>query len=459
MTDIILKEIRGPAEEITPETWLDMYNKLSASLNQIQDKLKGTVHLTPKETISDSLGNRLDAVEELLVAQQTRIKLLEGIAIKQDEELCNLRKEIVYLRREKVKANVLILGMEQEREQKESKAELQEKVKKFFKDMLKIETEIKIKNAYRRGRKNWVDRAVVVKLANIEDKALIFKNANNLKGQKNVRRRLFMVKDEEDAQQTENRYIYRELLKENDALPTDDKLTIKFKRGEVMVNNQVLEKTVHAPTSKSLLKLSTQQQEEVKSCKLHPTDEHTEKGSEYYTFVQKVRSVEDVQKGLYKARLKFPDATHVSCGYRLQRPTGPYDQQGHDDLEYGAGRNILAVLKDKKVLNIAVYIVRYYGGENLGPRRFKIVKMLTESAISTYQFKLRQRNSRRFRAGSMDSQSSVTSAMSALSAMSYEEAELEGAANVSGEDDEQEPEENPTDEEPGIRQAENKDET
>ena len=115
--------------------------------------------------------------------------------------------------------------------------------------------------------------------------------------------------------------------------------------------------------------------------------------------------------GLYKMRIKYADAMHISCAYRLQSPQGPYQQEYFDDGQPGAGRAILQALKDRVSTCTAVYITHYYGGIKLGKRRFEKVSMLTTAAISKMQYKMRaRRGERRERALSQESiQSSIVS--------------------------------------------------
>ena len=122
--------------------------------------------------------------------------------------------------------------------------------------------------------------------------------------------------------------------------------------------------------------------EQARAIKLLHASEHEEQNSEYYAYVQKVHLPSDVNKGLRKLKIKHDDPMHISCAYPLQDADGPFNQEGLDNDEHGAGRTIVNDLKSKDVINIAVYVVRYYGGIRLGPHHFKIIQNLTASAIS-----------------------------------------------------------------------------
>ena len=180
-------------------------------------------------------------------------------------------------------------------------------------------------------------------------------------------------------------------------------------RNRIKIDNEVYEPRVSPPRSADVLKLSDQERENIKLVKMLTTESHSEEGSDYSSFVQKVKSEEDVIKGLYKLRIRFGDATHISCGYRLESAFGPYRQEAIDDKEYGAGRAILKVLKERAMENVCVYVVRWYGGVRLGPRRFKILDMLTKSALAAYSIKINERMTRMQRSLSQTSLDSFTS--------------------------------------------------
>ena len=84
-----------------------------------------------------------------------------------------------------------------------------------------------------------------------------------------------------------------------------------------------------------------------------------EKGSEFISMAQKVCTMEEVRLGYRKMRIKYGDAAHIMCAYRLNNPKGPYNRNGADDGEYGAGRTLLKYLKEQEVTGVCIYIVRY----------------------------------------------------------------------------------------------------
>ena len=102
---------------------------------------------------------------------------------------------------------------------------------------------------------------------------------------------------------------------------------------EIYVNNQVLRPKVKPVTYAEILRLTDEEYTTAKSTKLVDGNEHIEAGSEFYSFAPKTKSVQDIVWGYRKMRIKFADATHISCAYRLSDPSGPYDQGYVDDGE------------------------------------------------------------------------------------------------------------------------------
>ena len=155
-----------------------------------------------------------------------------------------------------------------------------------------------------------------------------------------------------------------------------------MQHGEIMVNNNKLRPVVIPPSNSDILLLKDQELEKIRAIKLVYGPEHTEKNSSYFCAIFKAKSKEDVDLAYKKAKIKFPDATHISCAYRLGNPFGPYCQQAIDDGDIGIGRSILSALKAKEITEMGVFIIRFYGGTHLAKRRFEIAEFLTEKVVA-----------------------------------------------------------------------------
>ena len=292
----------------------------------------------------------------------------------------------------------------------ETRSHLSETLKTFFTDTMEIEQAIEISDVYRIGKA--VPHTTVVKLKYPNDKAIIYAHSKNLKGKENSKKKGYFIKDDTTEEQDEVRRRYRDLIQQNVEQEEDKKFnSIKMHKGEVYVNNTKVCQHVRPPGNSEVLRYDHDQLDDIKSVKLIKGAEHSEKGSDFVSYAFKAKSVKEVNKAYSKIKVKFGDATHISCAYQLENAFGPYRQEAIDDGDIGIGREILQVMKDKEIEYAGVFIVRHYGGTHLGKRRFEIAQALTTKALQSFFHK----STTRKRWPRVDSQSSITSIASTLS--------------------------------------------
>ncbi len=85
---------------------------------------------------------------------------------------------------------------------------------------------------------------------------------------------------------------------------------------------------------------------------------------------------------MYKSLLWNPNnmaATHNTAAYRLFSPEGARITDGYnDDGEHGMGKVVRDTLHRLDSKNVIVFVTRFYGGKNLGQKRFELVKDLVK---------------------------------------------------------------------------------
>lgn len=93
---------------------------------------------------------------------------------------------------------------------------------------------------------------------------------------------------------------------------------------------------------------------------------YTEKRSKFYAFAHHVDTADEVRALQQQYRKKYYDARHVCYAYRLG-PEGETFRANDDGEPSGtAGKPIHGVLRSNDLTNIVIFVVRYYGGVNLG---------------------------------------------------------------------------------------------
>ena len=88
--------------------------------------------------------------------------------------------------------------------------------------------------------------------------------------------------------------------------------------------------------------------------------------SKFYSFAIPVSDVEEFKKILEAIRKENPKAKHVVYAYRI----GVNSKSTDDKEPKGtAGRPLLELLTKKNLVNVALIVVRYFGGSELGASR------------------------------------------------------------------------------------------
>ena len=94
---------------------------------------------------------------------------------------------------------------------------------------------------------------------------------------------------------------------------------------------------------------------------------YNKKGSIFSALAIPVSDVVEVKTNLHQLKKQFPDASHICYGYRVK------ENDRLDEFATNAGEPkgssgipILNVLKRKHLVNVVIFVIRYFGGSKLG---------------------------------------------------------------------------------------------
>lgn len=93
---------------------------------------------------------------------------------------------------------------------------------------------------------------------------------------------------------------------------------------------------------------------------------YTEKRSKFYAFALHVTSVDEIKELNQKYRKEYYDARHVCYAYRLGPEGAEFRANDDGEPSSTAGKPILGVLLSEGVTDVVIFVIRYYGGVNLG---------------------------------------------------------------------------------------------
>ena len=215
--------------------WYETFNALTDTINCLGKEVSDLRRGKEVKVLSEEWKTTVDGT---FAKNKFKIDLLTNVVIRQEEKIKVLEDKLQAQYHREIRPNIIIYGVLEPKE--ETREQLFHTVKAFLKEKLEIQDNIKLFDWYRKGKATWTNRPILIKLQHVSDKAKIFSHASNLKGKKNVRKKLFFVREEEDNQQAEMTKYYRDLLQENKQKEGEDKPTLKLTRGNIYVNSQIL---------------------------------------------------------------------------------------------------------------------------------------------------------------------------------------------------------------------------
>ena len=116
---------------------------------------------------------------------------------------------------------------------------------------------------------------------------------------------------------------------------------------------------------------------------------YSEKGSTFSALAIPVSDVVEVKTNLHQLKEQFPDASHICYGYRVKE-NDRLDEFATDagEPKGSSGVPILNVLKRKHLVNVVIFVIRYFGGSKLGiPGLINAYGTAAENAINAGKLK------------------------------------------------------------------------
>jgi uncharacterized YigZ family protein len=110
--------------------------------------------------------------------------------------------------------------------------------------------------------------------------------------------------------------------------------------------------------------------------------EFKDRGSKFFAYSFPVVSIDDCKKKLAQLKKENPKAVHFCLAYRIGVDGSTFRVSDDGEPAGSAGRPILGQIDSKKVTNIMVVVVRYFGGSLLGvPGLINAYKTATSLAL------------------------------------------------------------------------------
>ena len=302
--------------------------------------------LTATESSVSSLDINMDIVLDELKTCKDHIQFLSETNKFQDLRIRELQHEITNLQTRSMKYNIIVYGIMRSKKDEDCTALFH----KFCQKLLRIQQTINVVVAHRLGQT--VYSPMVVRLANGEDKRLIFEHVSNLKGRKKSSGSFYRVSDQVPGIRKEKDRRRRDILRDNNRLGPSEKLELSTVKGILYVKEGSKEvvydsKIVCPPALESLdwLREKCIQANKIISV-MGQSEDIIVDGSKFVAYSREVRTINEVNEGYAALRMKHPGARHIVCAFRMPNMMRAQYNDFCDDEEWGAGRILLKALGD-----------------------------------------------------------------------------------------------------------------
>jgi uncharacterized YigZ family protein len=110
--------------------------------------------------------------------------------------------------------------------------------------------------------------------------------------------------------------------------------------------------------------------------------EFKDRGSKFFAYAYPVQTIDDFKKHLKALKEEHPKAVHHCFAYRLGTDGNNFRANDDGEPSGSAGKPILGQIDSKQLTNVAVIVVRYFGGTLLGvPGLINAYKTSTSMAL------------------------------------------------------------------------------
>ena len=142
---------------------------------------------------------------------------------------------------------------------------------------------------------------------------------------------------------------------------------------------------VHLPTAAEILNINPATKARLNLIQFASSTKKTEQESVFRAFGLQVNSIELIQEAYLRLKLQYADATHIMLGYRIDCD-GEVIFGSNADGEHTGDAKINELLYQENMVNIAVFVLRWYGGIHLGGTRLTIIYQQAKQITDQFPF-------------------------------------------------------------------------
>ena len=161
--------------------------------------------------------------------------------------------------------------------------------------------------------------------------------------------------------------VVADIQQKNKGRPKKECINFYFQGTDLFVGGKKVKQLVNPPSRTEILKITLEEQKQLNNINPPILARDEKDGSKFYAFAMRVYDVRFIRKAYLRLRQLHLAANHVMLAFCVEDPENPDKQiEGscHDEESHG-NVTLAQVLENTRMKNIAVFVVRYYGGTPL----------------------------------------------------------------------------------------------
>ena len=160
-----------------------------------------------------------------------------------------------------------------------------------------------------------------------------------------------------------------------------------MEKGNLVIDGQIYEKEVKPPALSKIIRASKEERLKLSKIKVGKGNSIKKEGSTFTGYVTMVRTVQEVNEAYCKVKSTNLSVRHIICAFRIPHPTEAHTHKDYqDDDEYAAGRILLAAMKNSEITHRAIFVVRDYDSQHIGPDRFEGILEVAKSVMTMFPY-------------------------------------------------------------------------
>lgn len=327
-----------------------------------------------------TVDQRLTNITEENIKLRDELEIVKGLVHKQSKQISTLQSKLADQVARSMENNVTIAGILGDKPKVDTD-ELKAQVTNFLEESMEVDLEddseisqVRRLGAYVKDK----HRPIVVTVTQQLQKK-IFENTTKLKNKFNALDQPFSVNRQLPDLLAKKRREVRQIVKDKRAqekgLNDSQKSAILVRNSKVFINGQLQRKVLIPPKPMDLFP-EAEEQDKMDNIKLVFSKPASAEKCTFKAVACVAPRLNDVHLAYKKMFQLFPAADHIIAAFSSEHTAG-----FQDDSEFGSGHRILKSIVASKLTEVAVFVVRDYGGEHLGPSRFKVMQQVAEEAL------------------------------------------------------------------------------